>query len=208
MMTNKSVTLMFPRRVGWLTAAVLIAAIGAVGLQGWSTMASESLVAPVVPVALVPGATQPADDYFLEIDGIEGELEIDSFSWGANQAGAHGAGGGGGAGKVQMQDFHFVMKTGKASAKLFLACASGQHIKEVVLTVRKAGGTQQEYLVVRLTDVLVSSFQSGGSGDLGPTDEVSLNYTKIHYSVHEIMPDGSVGAPASTSYDVGAGVGQ
>ena len=51
-------------------------------------------------------------------------------------------------GKVQMQDFHFVMNVNKASPKLFLACATGQHIKRRSLTGRKAGKEQQEYLKV------------------------------------------------------------
>ena len=67
-------------------------------------------------------------DFFLKIDGIEGEStdgkhkgEIDllSWSWGETQSGAHAAGGGGGAGKVSMQDFHFTMTVNKATPKLF-----------------------------------------------------------------------------------------
>ena len=62
-----------------------------------------------------------------------------------------------------MQDFHFMMKVNKASPKLMLACASGEHIKKAVLTCRKAGKDQQEFLKITLTDVLVSSYQTGGS---------------------------------------------
>ena len=74
-----------------------------------------------------------AVDYFLKIDGIDGEsqdakhkneIHIESWSFGATQGGTSGSGGGGGAGKVSMQDFHFVMGVNKASPKLMLACAS------------------------------------------------------------------------------------
>lgn len=77
-----------------------------------------------------------AVDYFLKIDGIEGEsrdakhkseIELGSFSWGETAATAPGGGGGGGAGKVSMQDFVATMRTSKASPALLLACASGQH---------------------------------------------------------------------------------
>ena len=81
-----------------------------------------------------------AVDYFLKIDGIEGEatdakhkntIDVESWSWGETQTGvASGRGGGAGAGKVSMQDFHFVMKVNKASPKLMLACATGQHIED------------------------------------------------------------------------------
>jgi type VI secretion system secreted protein Hcp len=112
-------------------------------------------------------------DYFLKIDTIEGEsqdskhkgeIDIDSWSWGATQTGAHAAGGGGGAGKVAMQDFHFTMKVNKASPKLMLACANGQHIPKAVLTCRKAGKEQQEYMKVTMSDLLVSSYQAAAAG--------------------------------------------
>ena len=111
-----------------------------------------------------------AVDYFIKFDGIKGEstdakhkdeIDIESWSWGETQSGAAAHGGGGGAGKVAMQDFHFVMKLNKASAALMKACATGQHIKGAVLTARKAGKDQQEYLTIKLTDVLVSSYQTG-----------------------------------------------
>ena len=77
--------------------------------------------------------------YFLKIEEIEGEsqdakhkgeTDIDSWSWGETQSGGSGIGGGSGAGKVVMQDLHFVTKVSKASPKLFLACASGQHLSK------------------------------------------------------------------------------
>src|SRR4051812_47434031 len=126
-----------------------------------------------------------ANDYFLKIDGIEGEsqdaahkgeIQLESFSWGASQTGTFQYGGGGGAGKVQMQDFHFVMKHNKASPKLMLACSSGEHIKKAVLTARKASKQQQDFMKVTMSDVLVSSYQTGGSaqGDEIPMDQISL----------------------------------
>src|SRR5436853_3025508 len=108
-----------------------------------------------------------AVDYFLKIDGIagesqdlkhKGEIQLESFSWGETQTGAHGGGGGGGAGKVQMQDLHVTTHISKASPVLMQSCASGKHLKEAVLTARKAGKGQQEFLVIKLTDVLVSSY--------------------------------------------------
>src|SRR5919109_5362234 len=104
-------------------------------------------------------------DYFLKIEGIVGEstddkhkneIEVESWSWGATQTGSAAHGGGGGAGKVAMQDFHFVARTSKASPGLLLACATGEHIKKAVLTCRKAGKEQQEFLTFTFSDLLVS----------------------------------------------------
>lgn len=156
-----------------------------------------------------------AVDYFLKLDGIDGEskdskhsgeIDLESFSWGENQTGTHSAGGGGGAGKVSMQDFHFVMKCNKASPKLFLACAEGAHITKGVLICRKAGKEQQEFLKVTMSDLLISSFQTSGSshGDEVPTDQVSLNFSKIEFEYKDQKADGTLGGTVKTGYDVKA----
>jgi type VI secretion system secreted protein Hcp len=153
-----------------------------------------------------------AVDYFLKIDGIEGEsqdskhkqeIEIQSFSFGATQTGSFAAGGGGGAGKVHMQDFHFTVPVNKASPKLMLACASGQHIKKAVLTVRKAGKEQQEYLKYTFSDILVSSYQTGGGGgDVMPVDQISLNFAKIEQEYKEQKADGTLAGSVKSGWDL------
>ena len=111
-------------------------------------------------------------DAFLKLDGIKGEsadskhkgeIDIMSFSWGMSQTGVSATGGGGGAGKVHVHDLVITKKTDASSPLLFLNCANGAHIKEATLVVRKAGGTQLEYLKIKLTDVLVSSYKPAGS---------------------------------------------
>ena len=153
-----------------------------------------------------------AVDYFLKLQGIDGEstdskhkneIDIESWSWGATQSGSSAYGGGGGAGKVQMQDFHFTMRVNKASPKLMLACASGEHIKEAILTCRKAGKEQQEYLKIKFTDLLVSSYQTGGSaGDVIPMDQIALNFSKIELEYKEQKPDGTLGGATKAGYDL------
>src|SRR5262247_4076103 len=146
-----------------------------------------------------------AVDYFLKLDGIEGEshdskhknaIELESWSWGEAQTGR-------GGGKVAMQDFHFVMKINKASPKLFLACANGEHIKKAELICRKAGKDQQEFLKVTMSDVLVSSYQTGGSGhsDILPTDQISLNFAKIEVDYKPQEANGSLGPSIKAGYN-------
>jgi type VI secretion system secreted protein Hcp len=154
-----------------------------------------------------------AVDYFLKIDGIEGEsqdskhkneIDIESWSWGATNIGDAAYRGGQGAGKVTMQDFHFTMKVCKATPKLMLACASGQHIKSAQLTVRKAGKEQQEYLKIKLDDFIVSSYQAGGSHGEGivPIDQISLNFSKIEYEYKEQKADGTLGGTVKANWSV------
>lgn len=152
-------------------------------------------------------------DYFLKIDGIDGEshdskhkgeIDLESWSWGCSQSGSSAGGGGGGAGKVAMQDFHFVMKVNKATPKLILACASGQHIKNAILTCRKAGGQQEEFLKYTFGDVLISSYQTGGSGgsEIIPTEQISFNYAKMEIEYKEQKPDGTLGGAIKAGWDL------
>jgi type VI secretion system secreted protein Hcp len=153
-----------------------------------------------------------AVDYFLKLDGITGEskdskhkdeIEVASFGWGATNSTTF-LSGGGGAGKVQMQDLSFVKLVDKASPKLLLACSTGQHLKTAILTARKAGEQPQEFLVLRFSDVVVTSYQTGGSagGEEGPVDSVSLAFGRLEMEYRPQKPDGSLDAPITAGWDV------
>jgi len=152
-------------------------------------------------------------DYFLKVEGIDGEsqdhkhkgeIQLESFSFGAHQHGTHHAGGGGGGGKASVQDFSCVKKIDKASPKLFLACCTGEHIKKAVLICRKAGKEQQEYLKVTMSDILVSACTEGGPHDgvAFPTEQISLNFSKIEIEYKEQKADGTLGGAVKAGYDV------
>jgi type VI secretion system secreted protein Hcp len=154
-----------------------------------------------------------AVDYFLQIAGVEGEstdadyqgwIDVDSWSWGENRpAPPPGPGGGGGAGKVELQDLHFVSRVSKASPKLFLACATGQHFEQAVLVGRKAGQSQQEFLTFTFIDVLVTGYQAGDAegGDMLPSDQVALNFTQLKYEYRPQTADGTLAPPVSAGFD-------
>lgn len=151
-------------------------------------------------------------DYFLKVDGIPGEskdakhadeIDVGAWSWGESSTVSTGPGGGGG-GKVAIQGLHFTSVISKASPLLMLACASGKHIKSAVLTARRAGKGQAEFLVITLSEVLVSSYQTsaGGGEEGGPVDSVSLNFTQIEVEYKETKPDGSLGPPVKFGWDL------
>ena len=155
-----------------------------------------------------------AVDYFLKLDGIEGEstdakhkgeLVLESFGWGVSQAASAGAGGGRGSGKAQFQELVVVLRTSKASPKLFSACATGQHLKSAVLTARKAGKAPLEFLTITLGDVLVSSFQETGSAGEVPLETVSLTYAKVEIAYRPQSATGKLAPPVKAGFDVKLG---
>ena len=123
-----------------------------------------------------------AADIFAKIGDIKGEsldskhkdeVEVLSWSWGVQQSGTMAHGGGGGEGKASFNDFNFTHHVDKASAVLMKACATGEHIKEATITVRKAGKGQQEFLIIKMNDVLITSVNPSGSGDGPPLQSPS-----------------------------------
>jgi type VI secretion system secreted protein Hcp len=148
---------------------------------------------------------------FVFIEGIAGESTIEgktdhidvlSFSFGASQSASVNQGAGARAGKASFQDFNFVKKLDKASPKLMLACASGQHIKEVVVTARK-GGRTEDYLKITLTDVMISGYQEeAAEADETGITKVSLNYGKVVFSYVPQNSDGSAAPPITSGWDI------
>ncbi len=157
-----------------------------------------------------------AFDAFLKLDGIKGEsmtkghageIDILSFSFGASNAHSSSSGGGGGTGKAVFHDLSVTKFADLSSTALFLAVATGQHIKEGTLTVRKSGGEAHKYMVIKLTDVLVSSFQSAateGHNATTPLEQLSLGYSKIEFSYTEQDKAGKAGKSVSHGFDVKA----
>jgi type VI secretion system secreted protein Hcp len=153
-----------------------------------------------------------AVEYFLRIDGIEGEsadkahskeIELLSFSWAVTQTGSGAPGGGGaGAGKAAFQDFVFAARVSKASPRLFLVCASGQHVKSALLTCRRAGAGKAEFLKIKLSDVLVSSYQVGGSSPDEALDQVSLSFARIEVEYTPASKSGKTEPPVKAGWDL------
>jgi type VI secretion system secreted protein Hcp len=164
----------------------------------------------------------PQFDAFMKIDGIDGEsqdskhskeIQLLSFSFGAKQATSTHTGSGLGAGKVEMEDLVFTHNVDKASPLLALSCWTGKHITKAVLTARKAGTDQQDYLTVTLNDLLVSSISSDGhlgqamvegvlQGESLPTEEVKLSFTQINIEYKEQGADGSLKGSTAAGFNV------
>lgn len=154
-------------------------------------------------------------DFFLKIDGISGEakakgveewIHIHSFSFGVVNMGTGGMGGGSGAGRASFQDLSISKDVDKSTPALWLACATGKHIPSAELRCRKSGGGMQEYYTIKLTDVMISSANAGGSGTI-PSENVSINFSKIETIYKEQDEKGPTGKQVGFKFDVKANAG-
>lgn len=157
-----------------------------------------TLIMAITSIAADPAGIilNPADDNFLQISGIpgesadsrhKGEINILSWSFGVEKDSFRE---GGTSGSSTFKDFIIIKKFDKSSPTLFLVELSGQQIPEMVLTVRKTGEIQHEFLKVILEDVLVTDYETFESEN-GVIDQWSFNYGKIQIEYQEQNPDGS-----------------
>jgi type VI secretion system secreted protein Hcp len=90
-----------------------------------------------------------------------------------------------------------------ASPLILSACSSGRHIQEARLACRKDTG-KNDYLRMSFTDVLISSYQTGGtsSGGGSPRDQISFSYGKISQEYLPLRSDGTPGLPVQFGFDI------
>jgi len=155
-----------------------------------------------------------AVDMFLKIDDIKGESQDDkhkdeidvlAWSWGVSQSGTMHSGGGGGAGKANFQDLSVRKWVDLASAKLLSAAATGKHLKEALLTVRKAGEKPLEYIKITLNDCLISSVSPEGSeAEDRLAEKITINFAKVKFEYTAQKADGSAGGVMPFGFDIKA----
>ena len=156
-----------------------------------------------------------AVDMFIKIDDIKGEsrdkthkdtIDVLAWSWGMSQSGSSHTGGGSGAGKVNVQDISFTKYVDKSSPNLLRHCCTGKHLKQAVITVRKAGGSPLEYVKLTMSDLIVTSISTGGSGGEDRlTENVTLNFGKFKFEYTPQNAKGSADATLPVAYNIAAG---
>jgi type VI secretion system secreted protein Hcp len=130
----------------------------------------------------------------------KGEIEVLSWSWGVTNSVAV-TGSGAGAGRANFHDLSFTHKIDKASPALMQACATGVHLKEATITHRKAGKGQQEFLVIKMDDVIITALGDADSEDES-METVSLAFAKIDVEYRPQKADGSLDAGIHFKYDL------
>jgi type VI secretion system secreted protein Hcp len=154
-----------------------------------------------------------ANDYFLKIDGIEGEsqqtghlkeLEMDNWSFGETQSGVSATATGSASGKVSLNDFRFSKRMDISSPKLMQLCSNGRHVKWARFTARRAGsegGVPIDYYFVDFADLVVSSYDISGTGADGwPYESISFSYGAFVITYKQVIK-GVAQGPINGGYD-------
>jgi len=153
-----------------------------------------------------------AVDMFMKIGTLEGEskdkthakkIDVLAWSWGMSQSGTTHGGGGGGAGKVNVQDISFTKYVDSSSNALIKSVCDGTHHADATLIVRKAGTTPVEYIIIKMTEVMITSVSLGGSGGEDRlTENVTLNFAAFEYAYKPQKTDGTAEAAKEFKFSI------
>ena len=151
-----------------------------------------------------------SSDSHIKFDGVEGEsthkdhkgeIEVLSWSWNVSQSVAL-AGGGSGRGKANPGDMSFTHHYDKASPVLAKHCASGKHFKDAVLTARKAGEGQKDFLKITLKEVFITSVQPSGSSGGDIVEAVACSYKDIEFEYKPQDDKGGLGGAVKFGWNI------
>ena len=149
-------------------------------------------------------------DIFAKLGSIAGEssdskhkdeIEVLSFSWGVSNTAQFGPGTGVGAGKATFRDLSIVHKIDRATPLLLKACATGQHLPQATITQRKSGGAQQEYLTIKLNDVVITNVALDSTVSES-MESVSMTFAKVNFEYKAFKSNGTLGAGIAFKYDL------
>ena len=153
-----------------------------------------------------------AIDTHIKFDGVEGEsahkdhkgeIEVLSWSWGVSNMSSSALGGSGsGKGKASGQDLHFMHFYDKASPVLAKKCAQGVHFKEVVITSRKSGEGQKDFLKVTMKEVFISSLNVSASSGGDMAEQISMSYGSVDFAYKAQDEKGGLGGEVKFGWNL------
>ena len=151
-------------------------------------------------------------DFYIQIEGIPGEskdskhagwIDILSLEYSVSQSSSMSSGGGGGVGRASFDALTFVHYVDKATPNLLQYCASGKQVSTVKVSCCKVGDGAQEYMLITLTDCMITHAGPIGSvEDPRVKEKVSISFGKIEVQVKEQNADGSMGAAVTGTWNV------
>ena len=136
--------------------------------------------------------------------GHDKEIDILSWSWGMSTTGSFAVGAGGSAGKASLQDVTIAKYLDKSSTSFMKALVGNAHADSATFTVSKGTGAEREkYFTVKLSPVMVSSYQiSGADGSDLMMENITLGFQKYEIEYFKQDDTGKVASAGKTAYDM------
>ncbi len=146
---------------------------------------------------------------FADVDGEsthkdhKGEIQAITWNWRVSNPSAP-FGGGSGQGKGDPGHMTFEHNYDKASPVLAKRCADGKHFATVVLTARKSGEGQKDFLKITMKEVFITSVTPSGNEKGEIRESVAMTYRDIEFDYKPQDTEGAMGGSVKFGWDVKA----
>jgi len=155
---------------------------------------------------------------YLKIDDIEGEslrvehegeIEVHGVHWKIGRS-SSAEGSGRKRSRARVRSLICYKTTDASSAYLALACLQGKSFDEITLAVHREGEAHLDYLVITMSNAVVSGFEMTNDGtdphDESIIEQVALSFEKVTYKYTVQAEDHSAGDEHEIEFDIAAGV--
>lgn len=129
-------------------------------------------------ILFVVGNAAFAQNFFLEITGIQGEVVSTSHPNTIGAAAFSLSVTNSGSGPV-FSDLAVTKSLDKSTPPLFLASAGNSNLTSVILYAQKSGANAVDYHIIKLTNAKVSGIVQNGNNGLTTSETVTFRYQKI-----------------------------
>jgi type VI secretion system secreted protein Hcp len=116
------------------------------------------------------------------------DIELTGWQWGLNASSAIGSTQA--TGRRSYTALTVYKRIDAATTPLMSALATNDAVKEARLTMRRAGGAQEDFFIVTLKDARITSVQHVGEADGGTRETVAIAFAKVEV---EYRPQKSTG---------------
>ncbi len=154
---------------------------------------------------------------FAKYDGVDGEskdanhdkwIDVLSVDWGAHKPGGGATGQSRRRGAAVVEDITLTIEYEKAAPKLQEKLLLGQVIPKLEIEhTATYGGPRATYLKYELKNVMITSFQTSGSGndEAPPTVVIGNNFEEVKVTYTEYDDEGSSKGNVETTFKVEKG---
>jgi type VI secretion system secreted protein Hcp len=149
-------------------------------------------------------------DCHLKLDGVKGEathvkhkeeVELQTVAWNVSNA-SNPSGGGMAVGKGKPGNVSFSKKFDVSSPVISKHCAAGKHFKDATISFAVAGAKQEDFLVVKLKEVFITSHAISASQGGEVSDQVTMSFGDIEFAYKPQKGDGSLGGEVKFGWDI------
>lgn len=134
--------------------------------------------------------------------GHADDIEVIGWQWGLTASSALGSTQA--TSRRSYSALTVIKRIDQATTALMSALATNDEVKEAKLTLRRAGGEQEDFLIVTLKNARITSLQHQGDAEGGTRETVTIAFTKVEVEYRPQKSSGQRGGAAIFNDELGS----